>query len=173
SWGTLFNEWDQGTGAENSLLSDFDNSTDGFFGSMDRAFSTYASKGRSAVLSEGLSKNGVPFNYKEVNPLTAGFDGWEQFLGRANLSYYKLGDKVLFMMNDSKSMQSFAYRLSPSWDRESFKLNGTTRQTYIWTESMSEVKQKTQIKQNWIHRVQKARQEYRNTESQRLPLIKW
>ena len=152
SLGTLFNEWDSGTGAENSLLSDFDNSTAGVFGSFDGAFSTYASKARSAVLTYGLSKDKVPFNYSEVNPFVAGSDGWEQFIGRANLSYYKLGDKTLFMMNDSKSMTSFAYRLFPSWDRSTFKLNGTTRQTYIWTETNTEVQNKATQKSDYIHK---------------------
>src|SRR5699024_3359496 len=134
-------------------------STEGFFGSMNRTFSTYSSKGRNAVLSSNKSSEFLTFDYSETNPLTAGFDGWEQFLGRTNLSYYKLGDKTLFLMHDSKSFESLSYRLGGSWDRSTFKLNGTTTQTYIWTESMNEIKQKTQIKQNWTHRVQKARQE--------------
>jgi len=173
SWGTLFNEWDQGTGAEKSMFADFDNTSTGVFGSFDNAFSTYSGKARSAVLSEGKSKGPVRSDYGDINPLTAGFDGWEQFIGRASLSYYKLGDKVLYMMNDSKSMTSFMYRMSPSWDRSDFRLNGNTHQTYIWTETMSEVKQKAQTRLNWNQRIQQSRQEYKNTESQRLPAIKW
>ncbi|MBK8488309.1 MAG: RHS repeat-associated core domain-containing protein [Chitinophagales bacterium] len=151
SWGTLFKEWDSGTGSENSLLSDFDNSTTGVFGSFDNPFSTYTSKARAAVVSEGKAKGPVDFNYNEINPFTAGFNGWEQFIGRANLSYYKLGDKTLFMMNDSKSMTSFAYRSLPSWNRSTFKLNGTTHQTYIWTETNIEVENKATQKSNYIH----------------------
>lgn len=173
SWGTLFSEWDQGTGAEKSMFADFDNSSTGVFGSFDNAFSTYAGKARLAVLNDGESKGRVNFDYGDINPLTAGSDGWEQFIGRANLSYYKLGDKVLYMMNDSKSMKSFMYRMSPSWDRSDFRLNGNTHQTYIWTETMGEVQQKTQTRLNWSQRIQQARQEYKNTESQRLPAIKW
>lgn len=113
-WGTLFNEWDQGTGPTKSMFADFDNTSTGVFGSFDKAFSIYAGKARTAVLNDGDSKGRVNFDYGDINPLTAGFDGWEQFIGRANLSYYKLGDKVLYMMNDTKSMQSFMYRMSPS-----------------------------------------------------------
>ena len=106
-WGTLFNEWDQGTGPTKSLFADFDNTSTGVFGSFDKALSIYAGKARTAVLNDGESKGRVNFDYGDINPLMAGFDGWEQFIGRANLSYYKLGDKVLYMMNDTKSMQSF------------------------------------------------------------------
>ncbi|MHA6698043.1 hypothetical protein [Chryseobacterium sp. A321] len=70
-------------------------------------------------------------------------------------------------------MTSFMYRMSPSWDRSDFRLNGNTHQTYIWTETMGEVQQKTQTRLNWNQRIQQSRQEYKNTESQRLPAIKW
>jgi hypothetical protein len=143
SWWTLSKEFDKGVGPTKSLIADFEDSTLGIFGSMDKKNSTYASKARTAVLSEGLNKGRVSYDYEEVNPMTAGFDMWEQFLGRANISYYKLGDdKVLFMINDSKSMTSLAYRLLPSWERSVYHLNGNTYQTYMWTESMSEVMQK-------------------------------
>ena len=151
SWLTLFSEFDLGYGPEKSLLSDFDDSTEGFFGSMNKVSSIYASKARDKVLTENLLKNNVTFNYFEVNPLTAGLDGWEQFLGRVNLSYYKLGDKVLFLMHDSKSFTSLSYRLGSSWDRSTFRLDGTTYQTYIWTESMNEIRQKNQRLQNLVN----------------------
>ena len=174
SWSTLFYEFDQGVGLEKSFLSDFDNTTEGFFGSMDSPLSTYASKARIAVISGGLNNGKIPFNYKEVNPVTAAFDGWEQFLGRVNLSYYKLGDKVLFLMHDSKSFTSLSYRAGGSWDRSTFRLNGTTTQTYIWTESIGEVNQKAQFNQYWINRVHNSRQDYNSTKHQRIfPLIKY
>jgi len=34
-----------------------------------------------------------------------------------DVSWYKLGDKTLFMMNDSKSWQSLTYRGGTSWER--------------------------------------------------------
>ena len=70
-------------------------------------------------------------------------------------------------------MTSFMYRMSPSWERSDFRLNGNTYQTYIWTETMQEVQQKNKIRVDYINQLQKARQEYRNTEHQRLPSIKW
>src|SRR5699024_7490425 len=43
-WGTLFNEWDQGTGPTKSMFADFDNTSTGVFGSFDKTFSVYAGK---------------------------------------------------------------------------------------------------------------------------------
>jgi RHS repeat-associated protein len=150
SWKKLFSEWSLGLGTKNSLLSDFDDTQIGFFGSMDEITSTYASKGREEVMTSGDSKGQVSFDYTEVNPFTASTDGWEQFLGRANLSYYKLGDKVLFMVNDSKSLTSLSYRILGDHERNIFSVAGNTYQTYIWTESMYEVKSKY-IKSNYKH----------------------
>ena len=36
---------------------------------------------------------------------------WEQMIGEANISWYDLGNKVLFMMVDSKSNISLFYHL--------------------------------------------------------------
>lgn len=61
-------------------------------------------------LNSQASKGMFSMTYLNANPLAAN-DMWEQMWGRSNVSWYKLGDKTLFMMNDSKSMTSFAYRL--------------------------------------------------------------
>lgn len=177
-WGTLFNEWDGGYGPTNSMYSDFDNTTQGVFGSFDSPFSVFASKARAAVLSGGKSKGPVKYDYGEINPVSAGLDGWQQFLGRANMSYYKLGDKVLFMVNDSKTMSSFYYRMWPfdNYERGNTfwgKSGSTTRQTYIWTETMTEIQQKNTIQNEAIQRYNQSKQYVERTESQRLPSIKW
>jgi len=173
SWQNLYWEWERGDGPANSLISDFDNTDVGIFGSLNRVSSTYASKARSEAVKGGDgSKGTIHLNYSDVNPFTAGTNGWEQFLGRANLSYYSLGNKVLFLMNDSKSETSFLYRMAPSWERSTLAQNGTTRQTYIWTESMHEVKQKNQIRTNHINRINQIRQEYKASEHLRIPSIK-
>jgi len=54
-------------------------------------------------------------------------------------------------MTDSKSWTSFSYRRGNSWSRSDFKLNGNTYQTYIWTESNTEVQNKVQKKSDYIH----------------------
>jgi len=176
SWGTLYWEWEHGTGPSKSLFADFDDSQTGIFGSFDRVGSTYSRKARASVLSEGVSKNAVNFGYTEVNPVSAGTDGWEQFIGRANLSYYKLGNKVLFMMNDSKSMTSFAYRAWPLSNQERNEhswgpYNANTYQTYIWTETMTEIQSKNAMIQDYIQRLRSAAEEYKSN-PRYLPTLK-
>jgi len=46
-----------------------------------------------------------------ANPLSAGFDPWEQMIGEANISWYNLGNDVLFMLVDSKSNTSLYYHI--------------------------------------------------------------
>jgi RHS repeat-associated protein len=152
-WSTLTSEFSSGKGPVKSLISDFDNSAKGIFGSLNKFDNTFSGKAREAVVEDGKSKGKVSFDYTEANPLTAGSDGWEQFLGRTNVSYYKLGnDKVLFMINDSKSFQSLALRIPLSWDRENGLDNfSNTYQTYIWTETMNEVKTKNTRNNYEIH----------------------
>lgn len=150
SWFQIANEWDGGTGPTNSMFADFDNSTSGAFGSLNSPFSSYASAAREDALSSNKSKDMVTMTYANANPIVAQ-DMWEQMWGRTNVSWYKLGDKTLFLMHDSKSMTSFGYRALPSWERSSFRLNGNTYQTYIWTETNTEVQNKVSIKMNYIH----------------------
>ena len=177
-WNTLFDEWDLGFGPQKSIYSDFNNTTQGVFGSFDNPLSVFSSKARAAVLSEGKNKGTVDYNYSDINPATAGTDGWQQFLGRANMSYYKLGDKVLFMVNDSKTMTSFAYRMWPFGNHErgnTFWGNSgaTTHQTYIWTETMTEINQKNTIKNEAVQKYNQSREYIERTEPQRMPAIKW
>jgi RHS repeat-associated protein len=148
SWARITFEWNQGVGPAKSMIADFDNSTKGAFESLGSFLSTYSTKARKDVLNSGLSKNKVSFDYSEVNPFTAK-DMWEQMWGRTNVNWYKLGDKTLFMMTDSKSWKSFSYRAGGSWERESFKLNGNTYQTYIWFENNSDIQMK--VNQNTTH----------------------
>ena len=144
-WLQITYEWDQGVGPTKSLISDFEDSRAGAFGSLDNINSTYASKARMDVQTSGLQKNRVMFNYMETNPLTALFDGWEQMWGRTTISWYLIGDKVLFMMTDSKSLESAGYRVLPSHERSVEPLNGNTYQTYLWTEKITEIISKNAV----------------------------
>jgi hypothetical protein len=78
---------------------------------------------------------------------------WEQMWGRSNVSWYKLGDKTLFLMIDSKSMESFGYRMLNSWERSLRRDKGNTYQTYIWTETNSEVQNKEATKIDYDNRM--------------------
>jgi len=80
SWGLLFLEWDQGVGPTKSVFVELDNTSIGVFGSFDKTFSVYAGKARAAVMNGRADKGFVKFNYGDINPLTAGFDGWDSLL---------------------------------------------------------------------------------------------
>ena len=126
---------------------------------MHSAFSSYSSSAREASLSSSKSKDFINMNYGNANPVIAK-DMWEQMWGRSRVNWYKLGDKTMFMMTDSKSATSLFYRASPSWERKSGGTMGTTRQTYIWLESNKDVQNKVNENTNyWNQQYQKILQE--------------
>ncbi|MFS4472152.1 RHS repeat domain-containing protein [Chryseobacterium sp. T20] len=143
SWRTITDEYLNGTGPTRSLFSDFNDANNGPFASLNKLSSPYSSLARKDVLNSKNSKGVIKMDYFQTNPFTANFDGYEQMWGRSNVSWYKLGDETLFLMTDSKSMESFFYRIAESHERSvPNDAHGTTYQTYIWTESNSEVQQK-------------------------------
>ncbi|WP_454047298.1 DUF6443 domain-containing protein [Chryseobacterium sp. Marseille-Q8038] len=139
-------EFLSGNGPTYSMFSDFNNSNYGPFASLDKMSSAYSSLARKDVLNSKNSRGRVKMNYGGANPIAAGLDGWEQMWGRSNISWYKLGNTTLFLMTDSKSDESLYYRVANSHERgEGYGSypHGNTYQTYIWTETTSEIKSKT------------------------------
>jgi hypothetical protein len=53
------------------MISDFDDSKAGAFGSLDNAFSTYSAKARGSLLESSFSRGLVKFSYAEANPVFA------------------------------------------------------------------------------------------------------
>ncbi|MBS1656119.1 MAG: hypothetical protein JSU05_14800, partial [Bacteroidetes bacterium] len=139
SWSTIFKEFRQGTGPTKSLISDFDNSNEGAFGLLHSYLSSYSTLARKASLTSINSKGLVKMDYGNANPFVAQ-DMWEQMIGRSDVSWYKLGDKTLFLMTDSKSRQSLYYRRNvQNWERSEHLQYGNTYQTYIWIESNTDI----------------------------------
>ena len=100
------------------------------------------------MLKSNKSKNLVVVTSLYANPLTAGLDMWEQTIGEANISWYDLGNKVLFMMVDSKSNISLFYHLPFINNKERGESGfgyGNTYQTYMWTESKSSIKKNNDL----------------------------
>lgn len=95
-WGTITGEYFGGSGPARSLFSDFNDSNDGPFASLDRSSSPYSSLARQDVLNSKEPKGSVKMNYLQANPITANFDMYEQMWGRSVISWYKLGDEILF-----------------------------------------------------------------------------
>ncbi|RMZ60208.1 RHS repeat-associated core domain-containing protein [Chryseobacterium nematophagum] len=144
-WRDITLEFTSGDGPTFSMFSDFNNSNKGPFESLDKTTSNYASLARKDVLNSKNSKGVVKMDYMHANPLRSNFDMWEQMWGRSNVSWYRLGDKTLFLMTDSKSDTSLFYRVAESHERgEGYNSypHGNTYQTYIWTETTTEMKTK-------------------------------
>ncbi|MBS1645433.1 MAG: hypothetical protein JST36_10380 [Bacteroidetes bacterium] len=148
----IYKEWDGGYGPSKSIFASFNGEKSGPFESLRSPSSLYTKGARQRILgSEDLSGRADVDTYGKFNPLIAN-DMWEQMIGRAGVQWFKLGDKALFMVNDRKSLSSFVYHIIPeSWNferstRPSYGAN--TYQTYIWTESMTEVKNSTTIFDN-------------------------
>lgn len=153
SWSTITNEFLTGTGPTNSMFADFSGtSTSGPFRTLHDPFSSYTGPAREDMLSSTLSKNVIKMDYGNANPLVAN-DMWEQMWGRSNVSWYKLGDKTLFFMNDSKSATSLFLRATGNWERSSGSILGNTRQTYIWIENNSDIKSKVNIMTQYFHQL--------------------
>lgn len=142
----LLIEFQYEIGPSHSLFSDFDNDNNNpMINSFRRPSSTYTSKARSDYLRSGEIKNQLVINTFAANPITAGIDITEQFIGEANISWYDLGNKVLFLLMDSKSNRSLFYRLPFINNRnrgENGLGYGNTYQAYMWIETPEEIREK-------------------------------
>jgi hypothetical protein len=49
----------------------------------------------------------------------------------------KYGNYLRYILTNRTSMNSFLYDQGPEWERDVFKLNGNTYQTYIFTEPIN------------------------------------
>ena len=129
-----------------SLFTDFTNSKEGPFSSLESCASTYLGAALDLMKSD-KSKDFTEVKTSKANPLTAGLDMWEQMIGEAGISYYNLGNKVLFVLTDSKSNTSLYYHLPFVKNRERGEKNpwytlngyGNTYQTYMWTLPTSDI----------------------------------
>ena len=137
SWIDITKEFLSGNGPEKSLFSDFSEQGKGVFESLQSDKSVYTSAARLSYKKHPTEKKKmVKVTTKYANPFTAGGDMWEQMIGEADISWYDLGDRLLFILIDSKSRTSLLYHF---WGVENYrrgngKIWGTTDQTYIWTE---------------------------------------
>jgi len=141
-WATITREFTIQQGPTRSLFSDFTgNSQTGPFKNLHSYRSNYAGPLRRASLiggRNGLKHGRAKSDYMIHNPVFA-IDGWEQMWGRATLQWFSLGDKTLYLMNDSKTFTSLSYRLGDEWERKPYTLMGNTYQTYIWVEHNSSI----------------------------------
>ncbi len=147
SWSDIAQEFKDENGPTYSLFSDFSNQEKGVFRSLENYKSVYGLAARSDVLKNSQFKKKGVKNVTTIyaNPMTAGLDMWEQMIGEARVCWYDLGDKVLFMMLDSKSNKSLFYHLPFIHNKlrgEKGFGYGDTHQTYIWTETKNSIRMK-------------------------------
>ncbi|WP_423149775.1 RHS repeat-associated core domain-containing protein, partial [Rubrolithibacter danxiaensis] len=135
TWDTLYDEFLNGTGPENSLIT-----TAGMTQELMKspifadAFKEYVDAGAPDKMAINPSF-GIGGAFEAGNNMTA------QMIGKASFSFYNLGDQLVITAMDSKSKMS--YSLNPlvkimpeSWINDDRKPNqqvpqGTTRQTYL------------------------------------------
>ena len=152
----LTSEFLNETGPEKSMFTDFNNSSKGPFESLRSFKSVYTSEARHLSLINKYEKKGYKsINTFLANPMTAGLDMWEQFIGEAGISWYDMGDSMLYILTDAKSNSSLLYHTHFFPNRTRNKSGrgwGNTYQTYIWTESKSVRNQKNEKMWDYIHK---------------------
>ncbi len=136
NWNTIYDEFLQGTGPENSLVT-----TPGMLQEImkspqfSEAFKEYFDAGAPSKMAVNPSF-GIPGAVKAGDNMTA------QMVGKASYSFYNTGDKLVITIMDSKSVMSYSLNpivkiLPENWvneDRGSSNNpvpQGTTRQTYL------------------------------------------
>jgi RHS repeat-associated protein len=135
TWENIYNEFISGTGPERSLISGKSN-----FMIQEIMRSPQFSTAASAFLENGKDKKfffegdfGVSGAFKAGKNMTA------QMLGKANISFYPVGDQLIIVVVDSKSKTSWSLNpFSKGEGNNVPRVNGkggpesTTHQTYIW-----------------------------------------
>ena len=129
NWFDIFSEWHLGYGPELSVFEgDHPAITDGIL--KDGAYLFKYMK----FLDSNKPKDS-PNNYfiPLIDNLAAGFNMQLQMMGSYNLSFYQLGDRVLSIAADEKSLKSWSLHLFESHNRTPNNLmQGTTKQVYIF-----------------------------------------
>jgi RHS repeat-associated protein len=102
-WAKIYEEWDQGIGPEYSFFEGNHPSNIAIKNSV-----TFIDK-YAQFKKSGKLKDPYLVNFSYLDFLVSGFDGQMQMMGSYNVSFYKLGNKTLSLVNDSKSRTSFYY----------------------------------------------------------------
>jgi RHS repeat-associated protein len=131
-------EWDQGTGPRNRTFNN--NSVSYSFQDARRVNEARDLWYRKASGSSNYLNTSVT-GYRGTFGLAdllwyAGTDPVEQFVGTYRIQSIipDQNDNLIFTLTNRTSMKSLLYGKGPEWERSSFRLNGNTYQTYIFTE---------------------------------------
>lgn len=141
SFWAIFNEFLKGTGPEKSIMYGKGHQmNEGIIDSYQffRAAEKFLSSDKNKMLVKGT--------FGIFGAIRSGTNGVEQMLGKANISMYKLGNNVVFLVTDAKSRSSWS--LNPfdgdevNVPRQQGKIipKSNTHQTYIFSLTTKQVK---------------------------------
>ncbi len=133
NWLTIFEEWEMGTGSAESYFEGDHQTIEGFKDHylINEAYEAFKESG---AFKAGMESG---FGFMDIFKTGDGIDKAQvQMMGNYNISFYKLGDKTLTIVNDSKSRSSFYYHLFfiQNYERGVHPGNqqSTTRQNYLF-----------------------------------------
>ncbi|MDB4325257.1 RHS repeat-associated core domain-containing protein [Flavobacteriaceae bacterium] len=142
NYNDIFKEFKEGTGPEKSVMYGKDHQMNE--GIID-SYQFY--RASEKMIDSGESKMKVKGTFGVFGAIRSGANMQEQMMGKANISMYELGDKILFLVLDSKSKTSWS--LNPfakgednniSRDPNKTTPEGNTFQTYIFSLTKKETK---------------------------------
>ncbi|MGC6471094.1 MAG: FG-GAP-like repeat-containing protein [Flavobacteriales bacterium] len=132
----MFWEWDQGFGPANRTFTN-----DRVANAMRNAWrvgearEAFYNKYAGVTDLTGASLTNYRGSFGLQGLVRAGIDPIEQYVGSYRIDIHIVpGNMLQFTLTNVTSMESFLYGIGPAWERSSFRLNGNTRQTYIFTE---------------------------------------
>ena len=133
NWSNIFDEWIHGTGPENSYFEG--NHPSNLLIKDNFLYKDALEKFKNAsFLNKELSKKAYEVNFG-IKALATSNDQ-VQMMGSYNASFYKLGDKTLILIQDSKSRSSFYYHLVKTNhsrnDDPIHNVEANTYQTYLF-----------------------------------------
>lgn len=142
NYNDIFQEFKTGEGPEKSII--FGEKHQMNEGIID-SYQFYRAAGK--MLRSKSSKKMVKGTFGPAGAMRAGLNMQEQMMGKANISMYELGDKILFVTLDSKSATSWSLNPFAKDDSNNFPRipgilteEGNTYQTYIFMLSKHQVK---------------------------------
>lgn len=113
NWNTILDEWVGGYGPEKSIFEGNHPANSGIQKNYLFQKANYKFQ-NSGLTKQGLTKQGLTVDFGLTDILlTEGGDGFMQvqMMGSYNVSFYKLGDRTLALLQDSKSRTSFYYHI--------------------------------------------------------------
>jgi len=129
----IFEEFDNGTGPEKSLVYGFSRMN------LDIMASPQMKEAYGIFQNKGGEKRQVKTGFGPIGAYKSGFNMTAQMIGKANISFYPVGNTLVIMIVDSKSISSWSLNPFAKGEENNIpRVNGiggpesTTHQTYMF-----------------------------------------